>query len=264
MGVEFAKAALAVGDKVVATGRQRAAVADALGESASLLVLAMDVNEPGAPEAAIARAVAHFGRIDVLVNNAGYGMVGAFEETSAAELLHQFGTNVFGLAAVTRAMLPLMRQQRAGHILNISSAAGVAGFPGASAYCASKFAVEGLSESLAIEVAPLGIKVTIVEPGYFRTDFLSDSSVVFAATVIDDYDAFSGEMRRGAKALHGQQPGDPRKLAQALLALVAAAQPPLRFNAGADSVGLLEQTLQSKRAELDTWRDLGLSLAHDA
>ncbi|HEX5342291.1 MAG TPA: SDR family NAD(P)-dependent oxidoreductase, partial [Duganella sp.] len=204
-----------------------------------------------------------FGAIDVLVNNAGYGLVGALEEYSDAELVSQFNTNVFGVAYVTRAVLPHMRQRRSGHIFNISSAAGVAGFAGASAYSASKFALEGMSEGLAQEVAPLGIKLTIVEPGYFRTEFLTAGSVTFAERVIDDYDATVGVARRGALEMNGKQGGDPDKLAQALLRLALAKEPPLRFSAGADSVGLLEQTLQSKAKELASWRELALSLAHD-
>ncbi|AKJ01311.1 NADP-dependent 3-hydroxy acid dehydrogenase YdfG [Archangium gephyra] len=262
LGAELARAALAAGHTVVATGRKPEALERALGTSERLLAVPLDVTAPGQPEAAVKAALARFGRIDVLVNNAGYGLVGALEETSADELSQQFATNVLGLAAVTRAVLPTMRAQRSGHIFNMSSAAGLAGFPGASAYCASKFAVEGLSESLSHEVAPLGIKVTLVEPGYFRTEFLTDGSAVFAQKVIADYDATAGEMRRGSRAMNGNQAGDPRKLAQALLTLSAATHPPLRFNAGTDSVALLEQLLTTRREELGRWRDLSLSLAY--
>lgn len=263
LGKAIARAALAAGHRVVAAGRNSAAVHDALGTSDQLLPVSLDVTRPGDAEAAVAQAVERFGRIDVLVNNAGYGLVGALEETTDAEFTAQFATNVFGVVAVSRAVLPVMRAQRSGHIFNISSAAGVAGFAGASAYSASKFAIEGLSEALAQEVAPLGIKLTIVEPGYFRTEFLSAASVAFAGKVIDDYDATVGAARRGAADMNGKQGGDPDKLAQALLALAAAPTPPLRFSAGEDSVGLLEHTLATKAEELAAWRHLSVSLACD-
>ncbi|QSQ19058.1 SDR family NAD(P)-dependent oxidoreductase [Pyxidicoccus parkwayensis] len=263
IGAALARAVLAAGNSVIATGRKVEAVEQALGVSERLLAVALDVTRPGQPEAAAKAAVERFGRIDVLVNNAGYGLIGALEECSAEELARQFATNVFGLAAVTRAVLPTMRAQRSGHIFNVSSAAGIAGFPGASSYCATKFAVEGLSESLALEVAPLGIHVTLMEPGYFRTDFLTDNSAVYAEKVIEDYDATAGEMRRGSRKMNGNQSGDPHKLAQAFLTLAAAKTPPLHFVAGSDSVELLEHMLATRQQELRTWRDLALSLAHD-
>jgi len=263
LGKAIAQAVLAAGHNVVATGRDKAGVLMALGRSDRLLALDLDVTDSAQATVAAGAAVQRFGAIDVLVNNAGYGLVGALEEYSDAELVSQFNTNVFGVAYVTRAVLPHMRKRRSGHIFNISSAAGVAGFAGASAYSASKFALEGMSEGLAQEVAPLGIKLTIVEPGYFRTGFLTAGSVAFAERVIEDYDATVGVARRGAVEMNGKQGGDPDKLAQALLHLALAQEPPLRFSAGADSVGLLEQTLQSKAKELASWRELALSLAHD-
>ncbi|SET86905.1 oxidoreductase [Stigmatella erecta] len=263
IGAELARAVLAAGDSVVATGRKAEAVVKALGTSDRLLVTPLDVTQPGQPEDAVRAALGKFGRIDVLVNNAGYGLVGAVEECSAEELAAQFAANVLGLAAVTRAVLPVMRAQKSGHIFNVSSSAGFAGYPGASSYCATKFAVEGLSESLAHEAAPLGIKVTIVEPGYFRTEFLTDNSAVYARKVIGDYDATAGAMRRGSRAMNGHQEGDPRKLAQAFLTLAAAQKPPLRFTAGRDAVEQLEQTLAARREEMKPWRELALSLAHD-
>ncbi|WP_434381388.1 oxidoreductase [Melittangium boletus] len=262
LGAEIARTALAAGHTVVATGREPQAVVRALGESERLLAVRLDVTGSGQPEAAVKAAVERFGRIDVLVNNAGYSLIGALEELSTEELSRLFATNVLGLAAVTRAVLPTMRAQRSGHILNMSSSAGIAGFMGGSAYCASKFAVEGLSESLAQEVAPLGIKVTVLEPGTFRTGFLSEDSTVFARQVIADYDPTAGGVRQGVRAMDGRQAGDPRKLAQALLTLVAAGHPPLRFNAGADSVAMMEQTLTARREELGRWRGLSESLAH--
>ncbi|MEH0196477.1 SDR family NAD(P)-dependent oxidoreductase [Caulobacter sp. CCNWLY153] len=263
IGAEIAKAVLADGGRVVATGRSAKAVEAALGACDRLLAVSLDVNVAGQPEAAVEAAIARFGRIDVLVNNAGYGLVGALEEYSPKELAAQMSTNLLGLAAVTKAVLPTLRAQKAGHIFNMSSAAGLAGFAGASGYSASKFAVEGLSESLAAEVAPLGVKVTIVEPGYFRTDFLKSDSVVFAQAEIAAYEATAGEARRVAKAMNGAQGGDPRKLAKALLTLAAADNPPLRFLAGADAVGLLDHVLSTRRAEADVWRDLSLAMALD-
>ncbi len=261
IGAELARAALAAGHSVVATGRKEEDVRRALGDSSRLLPVALDVTKPRQIEEAVRTAVAKLGRIDVLVNNAGYGLVGAVEELSAEELAAQFETNVLGLAAVTRAVAPVLRAQRAGRIFNVSSAAGIVGFPGAAAYCASKFAVEGLSESMAHELAPLGIHVTIVEPGYFRTEFLTGDSVRYAAKVVPDYDATVGAARRSAREMNGQQSGDPKKLAQAILTLAEAERPPLRFIAGADAVGALEASIASRRADLEAYRELSLSLA---
>ncbi|MET0404267.1 MAG: oxidoreductase [Cystobacter sp.] len=264
LGAEIARAALAAGHTVVATGRKPEALTQALGTSERLLTVALDVTVPGQAGEAVKAALARFGRIDVLVNNAGNVMIGALEELSAAELERQFTTNVLGLAAVTRAVLPTMRAQRSGHILNMSSVAGLAGFAGASAYCASKFAVEGLSESLAQEVAPLGIHVTLLEPGVFRTGFLTDASATFSPQVIADYDATVGKARQAWRSGVVEQAGDPPKLAQAVLTLVASAQPPLHFVAGTDAVATLDQALTLRREELGRWRKLSESLAHES
>jgi NAD(P)-dependent dehydrogenase (short-subunit alcohol dehydrogenase family) len=263
LGVEFAKAALDSGDSVVATSRSAESVTKALGTSDRLLAFALDVTKPGAAEKAVHAALLRFGRIDVLVNNAGYGIVGALEELSAEEVLAQYKTNVFGLLDVTKAVLPAMRAQRDGHIVNISSVGGFYADAGISAYCGTKFAVEGLSEALAKEVGPLGIRVTIVEPGYFRTELLSEESARYAAKEIPDYDATSGAVRKGIAAMHGKQAGDPRKLALALVHLVNDRDPPLRFLAGADAVGIQEQKLEQTRSELGRWRELSTSLAHE-
>jgi NAD(P)-dependent dehydrogenase (short-subunit alcohol dehydrogenase family) len=263
IGAEIARAALAAGDKVVATGRNPGSVAEALGSSDRLLALGLDVTmEEQAREAARA-AIDKFGCIDVLVNNAGYALLGALEECSAEEVEAQFRTNVFGLLHVTRAVLPAMRARRSGHIFNISSLAGFHGDPGASSYCGTKFAVEGLSESLAREVAPLGIHVTIVEPGYFRTDFLSGASVNHAARTIDDYDQTAGKARRATAEVDGKQANDPKKLAQAFVTLANAEKPPLRFTAGADAVELLEKNLARKKLQLDQWRALSSSFVYN-
>jgi NAD(P)-dependent dehydrogenase (short-subunit alcohol dehydrogenase family) len=264
LGTEIARAALEAGDDVVATARDSTSIEKALGVSEHLAAVSLDVTKHGAPEEAVRAAIARFGHIDVLVNNAGYGLMGALEECTEEEVKRQFDTNFVGLLAVLRATLPILRAQRSGHIFNLSSVAGFRGDAGASSYCASKFAVEGLSESLAGEMAPLGIKVTIVEPGYFRTDFLSAGSSRFASRTIDDYDSTAGQVRRAMKQYDGKQANDPRKLARALVTLSNSPQPPLRFTAGADAVQWFEENLSLKRAELERWRSLSASLAFDA
>ncbi|HEY2472561.1 MAG TPA: oxidoreductase [Terracidiphilus sp.] len=263
MGAEFAKAALESGDAVVATSRNAESVIRALGIFERLYPFTLDVTHPADADKAVKAAVQQFGRIDVLVNNAGYGLCGALEECSVEETLAQYQTNVFGLINVTRAALPVLRAQRAGHIINISSVGGFHADAGVSAYCGTKFAVEGLSEALAKEFAPLGIRVTIVEPGYFRTELLAPEALQYAATEIDDYAETAGAVRRSAPEMHGKQAGDPRKLALALLRIVNSSDPPLRFLAGSDAVGVFEQKLEQARTDLDRWRELSISLAHD-
>jgi NAD(P)-dependent dehydrogenase (short-subunit alcohol dehydrogenase family) len=262
MGAEFAKAALESGDSVVATSRSVESVTKALGSSERLLPFTLDVTRPGDAERAVEAAVARFGRIDVLVNNAGYGLCGALEECSVEEMLAQYQTNVFGLINVVRAALPVLRKQRAGHIVNISSVGGFHADAGISAYCGTKFAVEGLSEALAKEVAPLGIRVTIVEPGYFRTELLAPGALQYAATEIEDYSETAGAVRRSVHTMHGKQAGDPRKLAQALLRIVNSSNPPLRFLAGSDAVEMFEKKLEGARTDLDDWRELSVSLRY--
>lgn len=263
MGAEFAKAALESGDSVVATSRSENSVTKAVGVSDRLLPFTLDVTVPSDAEKAVNAAVQRFGRIDVLVNNAGYGLCGALEECSVEETLAQYQTNVFGLINVTRAVLPAMRRQRTGHILNISSVGGFRADAGISAYCGTKFAVEGLSEALAKELAPLGIHVTIVEPGYFRTELLAPEALQYAASEIDDYAGTAGAVRKSAPTMHGKQPGSPRKLALALLRIVNSSDPPLRFLAGADAVSMFEQKLEGARVDLDRWRELSASLTYD-
>src|SRR3954465_9835779 len=200
-----------------------------------------------------------FGRIDILVNNAGYGLLGAIEEANAAETAKLFGTNVFGLLGVTRAVLPHMRRQRSGHIINISSVGGYAGFPGWGVYGATKFAVEGLSEALAGEVAPLGIHVTVVEPGFFRTDFLDASSLASTHHRIEDYAATVGAMREFAAGVNHPQPGDPVKLAGALLQLADSAKPPVRLQLGSDTVERVRAKNQFVETEMAQWLELAVS-----
>lgn len=259
IGREIARAALAAGDRVVVTGRRLEALHaafDAHGDR--VLRLTLDVADPAQAETAVAEALARMGRIDVLVNNAGYGQLGAFEEVEPREIQAQFATNVFGLFHVTRAVLPTMRAQRAGRIINISSVAGVLGFKAASVYCASKFAIEGFSESLAQEVAAFGIHVTLVEPGFFRTDFLEDTSVHYGQRAVADYTR-DGPTRATYDPYNHHQPGDPVRLGRAVVELAAAAQPPMRFAAGSDALRFIGDALAARSRDLTQWRALSAS-----
>lgn len=260
IGAEIAKAALAAGDKVVLTARNTSQLAASFASYAEqALFVELDVSNEMQARSAVAAAVFRFGRIDVLVNNAGYGQLGAFEEIEAGDIERQFATNVYGTFHVTRAVLPVLRRQRAGHIFNLSSIGGVQGFKEASIYCASKFAVEGFSESLALEIAPFGIHVTLVEPGFFRTDFLDGRSVHYGTLSIDDYAASSAATRAAFDQHSHQQAGDPAKLASALLQLAALDKPPLRYAAGSDAVEIIHKTLAAHCQELDEWRALSVA-----
>ena len=250
-GALIAQAALAAGDPATVTAR--------LGSHERLLAVRLDVTREDEAHAAVGQAVKRFGRIDILVNNAGYGLLGAVEEASAEETQRLFGTNVFGLLAVTRAVLPHMRRQRAGHIINISSVGGYTGYPGWGVYGATKFAVEGISEALAGEVAPLGIHVTVVEPGFFRTDFLDESSLARTAQHIEDYSETVGKTRAHAADVNHDQRGDPRKLAQAFIKLVNAKTPPLRLPLGSDTVERIEAKNAHVAQELAAWRQVSTS-----
>jgi NAD(P)-dependent dehydrogenase (short-subunit alcohol dehydrogenase family) len=253
-GALIAEAALAT-DAVVATARDPSSIAD----HPRLLKLPLDVTNEGQARDVAARAIEKFGRIDVLVNNAGYGLLGAVEEAIAIEVERVFATNVFGLLNVTRAVLPYMREQRSGHIINVSSIGGYASSAGWGVYCATKFAVEGVSEALSIELAPLGIHATVVEPGYFRTDFLSAQSLSSTAARIDDYADTVGEMRTFAAVMNHQQPGDPQRLAQAIVQLAATHKPPTRLALGSDTVARTEEKHRDVERELDLWRAVSLS-----
>ena len=259
LGAEIAKAALRVGDTVVAAGRQRAAVSDRLGpDSDRLLSVELDVNNEAQAQTAVDAAVARFGTIAVLVNNAGYGQLGLFEETTVQDAQAQFGTNLFGVFSVTRAVLPVMRAARQGRIFNVSSLAGMRGVAFGSLYCASKFALEGFSESLAQEIAPFGIRVTIVEPGPFRTDFLSAGSIRFGAQPVADYDDRRAALQASFEQRNGKQPGDPVKLAEAVVQLASEPEPPLRFVAGSIAVDSISAKLVDMQTELDHWRPLSV------
>jgi NAD(P)-dependent dehydrogenase (short-subunit alcohol dehydrogenase family) len=264
LGAQIAKAALAAGDRVVATARKAADIEKAFpvaGEK--LLAQSLDVTDTRAPETVVKAAHHRFGGVDVLVNNAGYGQLGIFEESSEDDVTRQFETNVFGLMRVTRAVLPVMRSQGSGHIINFSSIAGLIAADMCTLYGASKFAVEGFSVNLARDLAPLGIHVSIVEPGYFRTDFLDPSSAHFSGQRIGDYD----EARKRSEALYEQanhhQPGDPAKLGPAILQLANAQPPPLRLLLGTDALDMVRKDMASRSLELEAWTTLSSSTDHD-
>ena len=263
MGVDFAKAALAAGYAVVATGRDTDAVAKAVGESDDLLVVKLDVTSRTDAEAAVRAAVDRFGRIDVLINNAGNFFAGYFEELTPEQIERQLATLLIGPMNVTRAVLPVMRKQRSGHIITISSTAGLVGFAFCSAYAAAKFGVEGWMESLQQEVAAFGVTTTIINPGFFRTELLEPASVTYAKPSIEDYADRTAEQLKWWQAQSGQQGGDPAKLAQALVTIARATPPPRRFIAGADAIGLAEQKIADLRAQIDAYRDLSTALAFD-
>jgi NAD(P)-dependent dehydrogenase (short-subunit alcohol dehydrogenase family) len=264
MGVDIAKAALAAGHAVVATGRNPERVNAALGVHDDLLVVKLDVTDPADAQAAVQAAVDRFGRIDVLVNNAGNFFAGYFEEISPAQMRQQFETNLFGAMNVTRAILPIMRRQRAGHIITISSTAGIVGQEFCSAYAAAKFAVEGWMESLRHDVAPYNIHTTVVEPGFFRTELLVEgSSTIWPELSIEDYAPRTAPTIEGWKGMNGQQPGDPAKLARALLAIADQDKPLPRFVAGGDAIEAVEAKARELLAQADASRELGDNLAYD-
>jgi NAD(P)-dependent dehydrogenase (short-subunit alcohol dehydrogenase family) len=263
MGVDIARAALDAGHAVVATGRNTEAVREALGELDDLLVVELDVTNIASAEAAVQAALDRFGRIDVLVNNAGNFYAGFFEEFSPYQMRAQIETNLFGPMNVTRAVLPVMRKQRSGKVVSISSTAGIAGQAFCSAYAASKFGVEGWMESLRFEVEPFGIHTTIIEPGFFRTELLTKESTAYADLSVDDYAERTAETRPAWEAMSGKQTNDPAKLAEALITLVDHEQPPLRFVAGADAVEAVEQKANELLAQVNAYRELSSSLAVD-
>ncbi len=263
MGVEFAKAALADGHAVVATGRDTGRVSKALGQSDALLAVKLDVTSRADAEAAVRTGMARFGRIDVLVNNAASFYAGYFEELSPEQMDQQLATSLLGPMNVTRAVLPVMRKQRSGHIVSISSSAGLVGFEFCTAYAASKFGLEGWMESLAPEVAPFGIRTTIVNPGFFRTELLTDQSTQYAKPSLADYAERRATQLEFWKSQNGKQGGDPAKLARALMTIAAQEQPPPRFIAGADAIRTAEQRVAALQQQIDAFRGLSTSLAFD-
>jgi len=263
MGVDIAKAALAAGHNVVATGRNPDAVVRAVGQNDDLLVRKLDITSLEEAQAAVEAAVDRFGRIDVLVNNAGNFFAGFFEELSPAQIEAQVRTLLFGTMTVTRATLPIMRAQRAGTIVSISSTAGIVGQQFCSAYAAAKFGIEGWMESLATEVEQFGIATTIVEPGFFRTDLLTPESTSWADLSIDDYAEQSAQTKAAWQSMNGQQGGDPAKLAAALVSLIDAGRAPARWVAGADAVEAVEAKAKTLLAQVEAHRQLSSSLARD-
>ncbi|HEV2529581.1 MAG TPA: SDR family oxidoreductase [Thermomicrobiales bacterium] len=263
MGTTIAQAALAAGHAVVATGRDVDAVTRAVGEADDLLVVTLDIISESDAQAAVEAAVARFGRIDVLVNNAAAFQAGFFEEVSAEQMERQIRTNLFGPMTVTRAVLPQMRRQGTGHIITISSVAGLVGGPHTSAYSASKFGVEGWMESLHPEIEPFGIRTTIVEPGFFRTELLEPASTAWPALSIDDYAERDAAQREWWVAQNGKQAGDPAKLARALVTLAGMTEPPLRFVAGSDAIAAAEGKVAELQRQIDAHRELSSSLAID-
>jgi NAD(P)-dependent dehydrogenase (short-subunit alcohol dehydrogenase family) len=261
-GRALTEAVLERGEIVVATARKPQRLEDLAQQYGDrILVLPLDITQPSDVQAAVNQTIATFGRIDVLVNNAGYGVFGAVEEVNVLDVRRQFETNVYGALDITRAVLPHLRRQRSGRILNISSSGGFIGFPGAGIYCASKFALEGWSEALAKEVAPLGIHVTIVEPGAFRTAF--NGTLVSPNQAIDDYAATSGQMLQWLRQMDGQQPGDPKKAAAAMIQVVNSPNPPLRLVLGSDVLEAIHTKLAAVAADLAAWKDVSIDTAFE-
>jgi NAD(P)-dependent dehydrogenase (short-subunit alcohol dehydrogenase family) len=263
MGVDIAKAALAAGHVVVATARNTDTVTAALGQDEDLLAVKLDVTDPADAQAAVTAAVERFGRIDVLVNNAGNFYAGFFEEITPGDFRAQVETTLFGPMNVTRAVLPVMRAQHSGLVVAISSTAGIVGQEFCTAYAAAKFGVEGWIESLGPEVAPFGIGTMLVEPGFFRTELLSPESTNYAEPSIDDYAERTNQTVAAWNAMNGRQGGDPAKLANALVQLVRQDEPPLRWVAGADAIATVEQKAKDLLAQADAYRELSSNLAHD-
>ena len=263
LGVDIVKAVLSAGHTVVATGRDAARVAAAAGGHDSLLAIKLDVTRPQDAQEAVEATVATFGRIDVLVNNAGNFFAGFFEELSPEQVRNQIETLLFGPMNVTRAVLPVMRKQHSGLVVTISSTAGIAGQMFCTAYAAAKFGIEGWMESLAPEIAPFGIRTMLVEPGFFRTELLTNDSTTYAQPSIDDYAEKTKEIVAAWKSLNGKQSGDPAKLADALVKLVALKEPPTRFAAGADAMQTFEAKANALLAQAQAYPELSTSFAYD-
>ncbi|BAY73769.1 short-chain dehydrogenase/reductase SDR [Nostoc linckia NIES-25] len=268
LGRALAETVLEQGDTVVLTARNPELIKDLAARFPEhTLALQLDVTKREEVQEAVKQAISKFGRIDVLVNNAGYGILGAIEEVNNEEVRRQFETNFFGVLELLRTVLPYMRQQGNGHIVNISSVGGFVGYAGTGIYNSTKFAIEGISEALAQEVTPLGIKITIVEPGAFRTDFVT-RSLVIADSEIKDYETAIGEMRQGARdildnKLEFKEPGDPKKAALAIIKAVNSKNPPLRLALGEDAIYAINGKLESVKTELDAWKEVSLNTAFD-
>ena len=264
IGLEIAKAALAAGNKVVATGRNASKVTKAInGSTNNLLVVKMDVTNPKEISTGVNSAIEKFGTIDVLVNNAGNFYAGFFEELSQAQVERQIATNLFGPMNVTRAILPVMRKNRSGHIISISSTAALVGYELCSAYAASKFGLEGWMESLQMEIAPFGIHTTIVEPGFFRTNLLEPSSTIWSELQVEDYAERIAALKPWWESMSGKQGGDPAKLAAALLTIAGEKTPPKRWMAGADAISEAERKAKELIDQANAYRELSSSLAYE-
>jgi NAD(P)-dependent dehydrogenase (short-subunit alcohol dehydrogenase family) len=261
LGVEIAQAALAAGHTVVATGRDPDRVADNIGKSDDLLTVKLDVTRPEDARAAVSAATERFGKLDVLVNNAGNFYAGFFEELTPEQIRSQIETLLFGPMNVTRAALPQMRKQRSGLVITISSTAGISGQVFCTAYAAAKFGIEGWMESLTPEIAPFGVKTMLVEPGFFRTELLTDESTTYAEPHIDDYAETTRKTVTAWQGMQGQQTGDPAKLAAALVKLAALHEPPVRFAAGADAITTFQQKAKNLLDQAEAHRELSGSLA---
>ena len=261
LGLTLVKKLLHQGYRVAATSRNKAAfVKEIPADTAEFLPLNMDLTDPNDVQRALNDAVAHFGTIDVVVNNAGYAVMGALEELSTEEVHTNFNVNVYGLLSVVRSVLPVMRKQASGHIINISSVGGFVGnFPGFGIYCATKFAVQGLSEALSEEVKPMGIKTTLVSPGYFRTEFLSQESLNGPNRTLEVYDNVHEMQRVHEEEINGNQPGDPEKAAEVFIAVAEMATPPLHLFLGKDAYQYAEQKMESLKETMAAYRTLATS-----
>ncbi|GGJ57551.1 short-chain dehydrogenase/reductase [Deinococcus roseus] len=263
LGIDLARAALKVGHLVVATGRNPEQIRSALGDHQDLLTIKLDVTRPEDAQAAVEATLERFGRLDVLVNNAGNFYAGFFEELSPEQVRSQIETLLFGPMNVARAALPAMRRQRSGLLITLSSTAGISGGVFCTAYAAAKFGLEGWMESLTPEVAPFGIRTMLVEPGFFRTELLTETSTTYAQPHIDDYAEKTQETITAWNGMNGQQGGDPAKLAHAIVQLAAQDEPPFRFAAGADAVKVFEQKARDLLAQANAHRALSSNLDHD-
>src|SRR6202140_7148 len=263
LGVDITKAALAAGHKVVATGRNTAKVAQAVGKSEDLFVVKLDITKPSDAESAVNASVEKFGRIDVLVNNAANFYAGFFEELTPEQMERQLSTSLIGPMNVTRVVLPVMRKQRSGLIITISSTAGLIGFEFGTAYAASKFGLEGWMQSLQAEIEQFGIDTITVNPGFFRTELLTEESTNFAERTIEDYNERRAKQMEFWKGYNGQQAGDPAKLALALITISSQEKPPRRFIAGADAIDTAEKVAATLQQQTEAYRELSSSLAYD-
>lgn len=256
LGHALAEEVIASGHTLIATARNKEKIADLAAKAPErVLTVDLEVTDGASIKAAVADGMARFGRIDVLVNNAGYGLTGAIEEISLEEARQQYEVNVFGLLAVTQEILPIMRQQQVGHILNISSQGGFVATPGLGIYASTKFAVEAISEALAAEVKAFGIRVTSIQPGPFRTEW-AGSNMLHPAHIMPEYEATAGALRRTFQTINGKQPGDPAKAAKLMMQVVASEQPPLRLPLGRVAIDRIRAKLAEVEAEIKAWEEL--------